>query len=174
MQKPLAAIDSSGNIQKNSVGHYTRSEWENRFQSPLSVVDVRGDIPNDLYLEQNYLVELDEDDPEDTFYEFVLKSAVERWNLKLTGSDSIVVSSGTISETYTIQKIDADGNDLIVGTETITVKTSRGLLSSLTIDLVNGVGTFTLSSVLETVSVQMSIEYPDKPITYKTVNFIPA
>jgi len=163
----VAAIDNNGNIAPASIGAFDPEEHADKFSGTYSVVTIDGEIPlynGDIY--QDFILS---EGPTPNLYEFTLKSIEDRWDLKITGADTIP-ADGSI-ETYTIQKIDADGVD-ITGTEDITISTSRGMLSTFDVTLVGGTGTFTLTSVAETIEANI-IAVSGTRGTDKTVTFTP-
>jgi hypothetical protein len=163
----LAAIDNQGNIAPNSVGMYNREQHEGKFDSSWTVVEVLGKIPVERVYE-DYLVKQNQD----LKYEFILKDATDRWHFEVSGDDTIP-ADGTSSATYTIKKVDADGADYITGTEQLALAVQRGSLDTLTLDLVAGAGTVTLTSVAETVSSGISVTLGGSIVATKLISFVP-
>jgi len=183
-----AAKDENGKIQKGSLGCYDLSYLEENFPS-FTHVELCCDIPED-YDGDNYDIAEVEVEVEskvqtkaktkkkDAEYEskftkvkvlkLVKKAAAEIWHLEISGSDTVQVEG---VETYTVKKVDEDGKAVAVGTETVKIKTSRGLLSTQSLTLVKGKKTFTLTAVNETVSSNITVICGDKNAS-KAIEFV--
>lgn len=79
--------------------------------------------------------------------------------LSLTCDKTSMPADGTSIATYTVSKLDSAGNPMTLpaDNDVVTVATTRGTLSTTTVTLANGVGTFTLRSVPETISIDVSV-----------------
>ena len=73
---------------------------------------------------------------------------------------SDIVADGVSSCNITIQKKDGTTNEDKTGTETLYITTTHGVLSTQNIDLVGGSGSFTLTSVVETVIADINVFDP--------------
>ncbi len=156
----------TGRFPFSSLGCSDPKWLSEKFPS-LEVVEINSKIPKEIPHHENYKIIKEGEE-----YKLKLLPAEERWEIEIDGSNSIEVSSGTKSETYTINKKDADGKYVKKGSEDIEIKVSRGLLNESSIKLIDGAGLFKLSSVLETVSSKIFIIHDGKIVGNKTINFV--
>ncbi len=159
----LVSYSYADNLASISPVYDNGTETETTTTLPQAVID-GGDATRYFYVSSSL--------QKDYYGYFTLTS-----NRTDSDSDGIedMPADGTTLATYTLQKKDAAGDDMTDASdnETINISASRGLLSTLSVDLVNGAGTFTLKSVAETVKIQVQATNTTLGTIQKELQLIP-